>query len=297
MHSAQWLDSYGEQLYHVIVWNESDEIVAALQTFRFTKVSFNFYIDPPLTPNCNLLVSPPNSSHAASEQSYMRKIMEALADFLPRLNHAVSLSFPNTFIDFHPFIQKGITVKPRYTYILEIEQKSEDDLLNNLSRERRYSVRRGLREELDTYNCNDSKLLIHLASKSYNRSGGKFNASLAHTLVERSIAAGSGHVHVSSLGGRPLAAVFYLNDGKAARYILGGVDYDHAHEHAHALTLFKSIAHASEHGCTKFDFCGSMLPGIEKYFRDFGGILTPYFQIANSTRLVQLGLRLSGRSL
>ena len=52
---------------------------------------------------------------------------------------------------------------------------------------------------------------------------------------------------------------------------LGGMD----------IVQFESIKFALESG-RKFDFEGSMIESIEKYFRSFGAIQKPYFQITKS---------------
>jgi len=48
---------------------------------------------------------------------------------------------------------------------------------------------------------------------------------------------------------------------------------------AHSLILWEAIRYVADYAET-FDFEGSMLPGVERFFREFGAIQTPYFTIS-----------------
>jgi endo-alpha-1,4-polygalactosaminidase (GH114 family) len=41
--------------------------------------------------------------------------------------------------------------------------------------------------------------------------------------------------------------------------------------------MWKSILKAKQMNLKIFDFEGSMLPNVERYFREFGGNLVPYY--------------------
>ena len=43
--------------------------------------------------------------------------------------------------------------------------------------------------------------------------------------------------------------------------------------------MWQSILHAKKLGIEVFDFEGSMLVEVEKYFREFGGELVPYYTV------------------
>ena len=58
----------------------------------------------------------------------------------------------------------------------------------------------------------------------------------------------------------------------------GSTDAGRLHGAMHGL-LARAIEEAAATGCTVFDFEGSMLRGVEPFFRGFGGELTPYFRV------------------
>jgi len=57
-----------------------------------------------------------------------------------------------------------------------------------------------------------------------------------------------------------------------------------------ACGLAHCIAVAEERGVGIFDFEGSMIPEVERFFRGFGGELTPYFSLEKGKGFIY-GLR------
>jgi hypothetical protein len=55
--------------------------------------------------------------------------------------------------------------------------------------------------------------------------------------------------------------------------------------------MWKSILHARQLGLRTFDFEGSMIPEVERYFREFGGKLIPYYEISKAKFPVNLLMR------
>jgi len=78
--------------------------------------------------------------------------------------------------------------------------------------------------------------------------------------------------------GRLHAAVFVVWQKQSAWYIAGGGDPSLRHSGAHSLVLWEAIQQVAQF-TDIFDFEGSMMPGVERFFREFGGIQTPYFTI------------------
>jgi len=78
--------------------------------------------------------------------------------------------------------------------------------------------------------------------------------------------------------GRLHAVVFVVWQDSYAYYIAGGSDPLLRHSGAHSLVMWEAIQYASQY-TSRFDFEGSMIPGVERFFREFGALQKPYFSI------------------
>jgi hypothetical protein len=87
--------------------------------------------------------------------------------------------------------------------------------------------------------------------------------------------------------GRIHAAVYILWDEEYAYYLMGGEDPELRNSEASSLLMWEAIQFAS--GFTKkFDFEGSMIEPIERFFRGFGPRQVPYFHITGMSRRMKL---------
>ena len=79
-----------------------------------------------------------------------------------------------------------------------------------------------------------------------------------------------------------MSAIYIVWDANSAYYLLGGSDPNFRSSGANSLLLWEAIKFAS--GVTKrFDFEGSMIEPIERYFRGFGATQKPYLSISKTT--------------
>ena len=79
-----------------------------------------------------------------------------------------------------------------------------------------------------------------------------------------------GHLH---------AAAFIVWQDRSAYYLAGGGNPVYRGSGAQSYVLWECLHFVSQF-TTVFDFEGSMLPGVERFFREFGAIQTPFFTIS-----------------
>jgi len=94
---------------------------------------------------------------------------------------------------------------------------------------------------------------------------------------------------------KPIASTFCVYDSKTAYYLFGGYDSETKHHGAGVSCMWQSILLAREKGLKTFDFEGSMIPEVEKYFREFGGTLIPYYVAYKAPTALKLILKLNKR--
>jgi lipid II:glycine glycyltransferase (peptidoglycan interpeptide bridge formation enzyme) len=80
-------------------------------------------------------------------------------------------------------------------------------------------------------------------------------------------------------------------------YLLGGVNKNSGIQGINNLLIQKSIEKAKEVGCKTFDFEGSMLKGVEKFFRGFGPELVPYYTVNKATLPLEIFLKYKKREI
>lgn len=86
-----------------------------------------------------------------------------------------------------------------------------------------------------------------------------------------------------------IGGVFIVWDSKRAYYLLGGYDHQNSHHGATALAMWRAIQYTSnELELSEFDFKGSMIKSVKKFFRQFGGELTPCYRVTKYSGLVKL---------
>src|SRR5690606_13716638 len=86
-------------------------------------------------------------------------------------------------------------------------------------------------------------------------------------------------------GGRQHAGVYIVWDSESAYYIMGGGDPELRNSGATSYCMWEAIRFSATVS-RRFDFEGSMIEPVERFFRAFGAELTPYFQISRSKSLI-----------
>ena len=273
-----WLDATcGPSNWDVLLIERNSRMVAAWPLY----MPLNGVVSmPPYTQTMGIWMEPaPNDAKYGSALGARQSLCKLLIEKLQA--RAFMQRFDYDFTDWLPFFWKGFTQTTRYTYLLKnladsdmLWQRLSHQTRRNIKKARdtfRIAVRQGvatddfLRVQADTFerqharNTQDNNVLRRLIEVCRQRRQGEIWGGYDE----------SGQLH---------AAVFVVWQKRSAYYLAGGGDSAFRHSGAHALSLWEAIRCVSEYTDT-FDFEGSMLPGVERFFREFGGIQTPYFLI------------------
>ena len=183
-----------------------------------------------------------------------------------------------------PFHWAGFSIHTRYTYYLDLAKESAQ-----LFAECDPSIRRQIRKS-DKYHFRieaDNKLPGLLSLLAENRRQGHDIVGKGdpeyrtyQTMAEYLISSGQGQVFsVYHPDGTCLAAMLYAKFGRKGLYLSSALHPDHKTTGAMSALLWAVIGQAQADGAKWFDFEGSMLPGVEQFFRKFGAFPVPYLQI------------------
>ncbi|MCZ4409793.1 GNAT family N-acetyltransferase [Cryomorphaceae bacterium 1068] len=276
--SELWCASLGSELKKLSVFkSEKDkEPIANLTFYAYRRMGVDAVITPPMAPHCGLHFyhrTEKKLSRYSDEKRALRSIAEYLAEKYPSAH--VDLALPPEIKDIQPFKQAEFKSDVSYTYLLEIERRTEQDLLSEMSSERRKNIRDAEKKGYDVRINSEPEAIVTLVQDTLESKGVKSKTEqLTHLIKE-----GKGKVFTVSVFRQDelqSAAVIALDKSKAY-YLAGGTKKETAE--AGALVLWRAILEARKHSVQHFDFLGSSNPAIEKFFRGFGGQLTPYFRI------------------
>lgn len=213
-----------------------------------------------------------------------RSVVEALVEWCGSQNFAVqSIPVSPEISDLLPFIWRDYKVVPRYTFRIDLSQ-GEDAIFKNMSGDARNMIKKANKDNLRCERVDDMTDVISLVTKTFARQKMDFRESVDRKILFEFAKPDNSAAFVTYVNDKPSAAVFTIRDKKTCYYLLGGYDAENKHNGAGPLAIYKAILQAKADGCEIFDFEGSIVPQIEKYFRGFGGKLTPYF-VANKAWL------------
>jgi lipid II:glycine glycyltransferase (peptidoglycan interpeptide bridge formation enzyme) len=271
--SNDWSKAYGDQLVRIGVFNDSNQIVGGLVAFEQKKWGLRQLITPPFAPHCGWFFFSEKKTNAKL-QADEKQATEALADFLKKSNyHFYKLEFPTSFNDAQPLIWKGITVKVKYTYVLDLKA-SQEELFQAMDAKLRNKLSKDFSDFQLDQNRNEGDA-FQLFAATMKRSNVKIDEHILQNLMQ------SNALNFTFIrkGDNAIGMALFAGQGNKCYYLFGAIDRDHSNDAVGPKSLYEAILYAKRSGFEHFDFEGSMVPGIESYFRQFGGVLTPLYSI------------------
>lgn len=293
-HSPEWTDLFGAGLKRLGVFSKSGELLAGFHLFSVGLSKCQVLRNPPFTPLCGPFMNISAHNPVAILEA-RRDVITALATFLDRREHAlVTLSLGRNIKDSLPFVWRRFKVVPRYTYVVDLSLPQEERK-RNMSPSRRNDITKALRDGLTVRRADDLADVKELVRDGFVRNNLGRKDALLDAIFDRFAKPENCYGFVTYRNDIPLAAVFVIYDRLTAYYILSGYRTEGGHHGAGALALSEAIEYAAGLGLKFFDFEGSMIPAIEKYFRGFGGEITPFFTVNKAWFACELLLKIYKR--
>ncbi len=273
-----WLDAVcGPESWDVALIEREGEVLAAMPYYIKRKLGLTLFTLPPLTQALGPWLKPSISKHTLGQQ---KDLMYALIEQLPHFDYFAQ-NWHYTITNWLPFYWRGFEQTTRYTYILP-DISDEKQLWNHLQGNIRRDIRKAEnRFEHKVKDCLDLNDFLSLNQMTFERQ----NLSLPYTrdVVLHLDDACRNHKCrkiwiAEDANGIPHAGVYIVWDENSAYYLMGGGDPKLRSSGAASLCMWQAIRHAST-VTHRFDFEGSMIESVERFFRGFGAIQVPYFRI------------------
>ncbi|SFB47905.1 Acetyltransferase (GNAT) domain-containing protein [Cohnella sp. OV330] len=269
-----WLDSVAENQWDVALAERNGMIVAALPYVK----KENKIIMPKHTQTMGIWAAYPPKQKNSTRLGYEKDIFNELIDQLPTVDHFFQ-RFHYSVTNWLPFYWRGYQQTTRYTYVLD---QLED--LNRVFNEFRSNIKTDIRKAVRSVDIkieDDIEKFYTVNQKTFERQ----NVPMGYTLdyvkkIDRACRERNCRKmwFAYDQDNRIHAAIYVIWDENSAYYIMGGGDPELRNSGATSLLLWEAIKHSAT-VTAKFDFEGSMLEPVERFFRAFGAKQTPYFLI------------------
>lgn len=294
--SPPWIQLYGNDLEQYGIFDNDQKLIAAFYLFKTKMMGLTYYKNPPYTPHIGLCYKN-KAGNKANALAFDKNLLTELADFLLSLSPGLyTLALPSGITDVQPFIWKKFKAIPNYTYHLDLTLPL-DQLLQNMASDKRNSLKKAEKDGISTILATENKVTEQLILKTFTRKQKSVDAAFVNKILNHFSNADNSFAFVSYFHDNPISSAFCLMDGSTCYYLLGGYDSENKHQGAGVSTIWHAIQHAKAKGLKTFDFEGSMLPEVEKFFRGFGGDLIPYYTINRAFLPVEMALKFIKREL
>lgn len=295
-YTANWRGVLGSALRIYGIFAENGELAGGIQLLEERRLGLRFLRNPPFTPVCGPLFAI-KAQHPVAVLEARRKVLETVAAFLVGQSRCViSLSLDHELHDVMPFCWQGFKATPRYSYRIDLRQPLEV-IVKGFSPSRRNDISKARRDGLTVEPADDLRVVSDLVKQSFGRQTARLDVAVLDSILFRYARPENSFGFVTRRSGRPIACTFLIQDRDTAYYLLGGYAPEYRHHGAGALAVFESIQEAQRRGLITFDFEGSMIPAIERFFRGFGGNLVHFFTVNRAWLPFEMVLKFWKRSL
>jgi len=272
-----WLDAVSGDSWDVALLQDGDQVKASCVYQRSAKYGYKLLNMPALTSGWGPWINYPADQKYASRLSYEHQVIGDLINALPAFDY-FNQRFRYEVSNGLPLFWKGFTLTTRYTYVLE-DLSTIDKVWDNLGSSARSQIRKA--EKLVTITeAESTDDLYRLSTQVFERQKETipYSADLMSRIYQAVVEHNSGKVLLARDSNNNVqAALFLVWDNGSAYYLAGGTD-SQAPGGTFSLLMWRAIQHAATVS-RQFNFEGSMIESVERFFRSFGPVQKSYLQV------------------
>ncbi|WP_222164910.1 GNAT family N-acetyltransferase [Edaphocola aurantiacus] len=262
-----WLDAVSTRWDVIIIYKDEKAVLVWPYTLE-KKWMLQLIRTPRLTSNLGPYFLDNPVDNTLLEQAYR---------LLPKAGyHILTPPFSKDLSVF--FEGKGYTAFHKRTYLIDLKPELAE-ISAAVDKKRMKLIQKAEKELLVVATQLNVPLFNQWLSGTFARQGNKY--ALTPELIAAVDQAARQHhaclcLEVRDASGNILGIQWFLYDRTSMYYMLSAINPELKHPSAAALLLWKAICTAKELGLEYFDFEGSSIPGIEFFFKSFGGLRVDY---------------------
>ncbi len=270
----------GEQSWSAWMCEHDGAVFAAMPYYLDESNGLRRITKAPLAQINGIVFCYPANQKPVKRQEFEERVVNEAVDYLATLGLDVyEQQYHYTFTNWLPFFWRGYTAITRYTYLIE-DTSDMEAVTAAYSAKLRSIIRKGWRlvhvrdmtgaEEV--YECNRQVFAKQglPAPFSFELFSRLYEAASARECC-RALCAEDDEGNVHSF-------CYVVWDDRSMYLLMGGSIPAFSSSDSYSYLIHHCIGLASSMGL-KFDFEGSVIKGITKAIRNFGGVAKPYFRI------------------
>lgn len=281
-----WLDIVcGSNNYEYLITKNGENVSSVSVIFKKGKLGISYLSMPPFTPYLGVRYFYPNVLKESSRLSFEEKVIKQLVGKL-NMYSIVEFNLLPEIKNAFPFIKNGFRNHLRYTYIIR-HSEGEEAYLKRMNQKLRKEI---ARNKIEVLTVDDSSEFVELQRAHLDKKeiSNVHQIDCVRALDGELRARGKRKIYAARKGKLLLGAVYIVEDIKVNYCVFIAQNKQNKINGLVAKLVDVAIRETIRSG-KDFDFEGSMIPGVEKFFRKFGGELTPYYVISKEKNV---GLRI-----
>ena len=264
-----WLDIVAPgQWQEIFVKDEQGRVIARMPYVTDGSKVFM----PRLTQNLGIWMAPEVQKDYGAQKKVIQEIFGQLSS---KRSVSQCLSPCNQYV--LPFRWLGYRMEPCFSYRLT-ELGESEKLYQSFGKTAKKNIKYA-RNKVTIHSEIHLETLLDLLDQTFSAQKRKNPVSreLICSIVDACEKSGHGkYLEARDSEGNVHSCAYFVYDEQVCYYLLGASDSRFRSSGAQSLILWEGIQFAAEHSKV-FDFEGSMVEGIEHFFRQFGGVCTPYY--------------------
>jgi len=274
-----YMDIVAPEWMGIEVVDEKSELLAVMPIQIHKKYGMRYALQPRFTQYWGIFFDKRDFPDAYRENSWKRKVVMAVVEQIPETIKLFGFAMAPEFDYAFPFHWKGYDLKTRYSYWLDLT-KGEESVWRGIKRKKRFLLNKTEKDLAPVVQAKTSEGLISLIEE--NLEAGNPIMSREHLSLLPKVITELGDdaliLEARDQNGTLLSVSYTVGFGRKMVYLIGAQKPNIKDSGGPALLLWEAIKRSIGH-YDIFDFEGSMLEGVESFFRTFGGRPKPYLFI------------------
>ena len=281
-----WLEAVAPGQWGAAEVEKGGKLVARMPYVRTKRLGFKLLGMPEYTHTLGCWVE---DTGARNSKKFARKkdLIQDLISQIPK-GYNVDLALEHSCDYLFPFRWNGYTLQMQYSYRIE-DIHDPEKLWGGLAENIRTDIRKA-QKILTVEDDHPVDDLILMQNMTFGRQGRKLkNADDLLRRMDEALTQNDARKLLCAVDsdGRIHAAAYFVFDSRCCYYLIGGADPELRNSGASSLLVWEGLKFASTVS-ESFDFEGSMIEPVERFFRAFGGVPTPYWRVTKLNPVLSL---------